>query len=484
MPFVDRPGRSGRSGLPGEQDTGDEWGMVPTDEGPSFISETTKKARAVGQGRMIFGDTVAQTGSAPWLEAIDPKNLPRADIGTSEERREAASSLGGLKSDRQRPNILKEIARSVSGMQLLKPSREVRNPRGVKDLISRTRLPPAWIKALGKQDAPLTVRENTRDLSIKEKVFTKSPSTNERPWGSIPVDFYTSNTYDEEQKKLHNEIHITSKGGFHTGAARPSTVETVTHELGHGLSDMMSRASEEEKVISMQSGPRTAKGSDPHEEAIADAVTEMYGPKGPAWSFSGDRPAIYGFDGGWKGEDPLVRHSYETTKLKHKATMGEGSEPKGEAHSEGLDPQYGTLKRLTDPDSPYVRTMYSTRYQQGGADYVELKEEDVPWREQEKEDIEFDLIRTLGLPNRGSPNRNYSINAGTDYRENVLNKIQIEPAVSNMGGPFRGEQQSMFPDIVPHQDLRENVRELDAENQRSGEDHLNRVKSNLKTWLV
>ena len=74
--------------------------------------------------------------------------------------------------------------------------------------------------------------------------------------------------------------------------------------------------------------------------------------------------------------------------------------------------------------------------------------------------------------------------AGRDYADNVLSRVQIEPAHLVDPGVFRGEQQSLFPEIVPHQDLRENVRELDTENQRSGEDHLNRVKSNLKTWLV
>jgi hypothetical protein len=116
--------------------------------------------------------------------------------------------------------------------------------------------------------------------------------------------------------------------------------------------------------------------------------------------------------------------------------------------------------------------MYGTRKFEGGADLIGEKEgpfdfdapanEDTSWTER---DVRWKT-------------------AGRDYAENVLSKVQVESANLTDPGGFRGEQQSLFPEIVPPQDLRENVRELDAENQRSGEDHLNRVKSNLKTWLV
>jgi len=131
--------------------------------------------------------------------------------------------------------------------------------------------------------------------------------------------------------------------------------------------------------------------------------------------------------------------------------------------------------------------MYGTRKFEGGADLIGEKEgpfdfdapvEDTTWTEAGggiADDVRWKT-------------------AGRDYADNVLNKVQVSPALGELQQwdagmlprevEFRGKQQSLFPEIVPPQDLRENVRELDAENQRSGEDHLNRVKSNLKTWLV
>ena len=73
--------------------------------------------------------------------------------------------------------------------------------------------------------------------------------------------------------------------------------------------------------------------------------------------------------------------------------------------------------------------------------------------------------------------------AGRDYADSVLSRVQVKQHAPSWGTSV-GTQRSMFPDIAPHVDLRENDRHGVEENQRSGEDHLNRVKSNLKTWLV
>ena len=125
--------------------------------------------------------------------------------------------------------------------------------------------------------------------------------------------------------------------------------------------------------------------------------------------------------------------------------------------------------------------MYGTKQAEGGADTIG---ERVNMEAYDEPPVMYDDQKWAG-------NGMVWTTAGRDYAENVLSNIQISPALNYMDllaphstPPWRGEQQSLFPDIVPHHDLRENVRDLDVEEQRAGEEHLNKVKSNLKTWLV
>jgi hypothetical protein len=380
------------------------------------------------------------------------------------------------------------------------PPREVRNPSHVKDLFAESGMPPSHIEKM--VEAGATMGENTRRLSLGQKLKRKG-TMGEGEWDR-PRDFYS--TVDKKLEKV-SEINITSKSGFHSGggylgSGATTPGDTVIHESGHALHDMVSGLDalktfgRHMKGAFWKSGPRVSSGEDPHKEGVADAYREMYEtPESPKGAMDPERDMGYGIanqawrgGSGW-GEDPVMKHVYETTRLH---TMGgservgpgppgpPGSKPEEPAKAlfgmeparKGRRPVLGTLKRLVNPDSDYARTMYGTRKFEGGADLIGEKEgpfdfdapanEDTSWTER---DVRWKT-------------------AGRDYAENVLSKVQVESANLTDPGGFRGEQQSMFPEIVPPQDLRENVRELDAENQRSGEDHLNRVKSNLKTWLV
>ena len=79
-PFVDRPGRSG------------EWGVVPTkEEGPLQIDSGDPS----GQGQFIFPSDPNSKRLDEWRDVVDPANLPRGEIGTPAERREAAGGIKG-----------------------------------------------------------------------------------------------------------------------------------------------------------------------------------------------------------------------------------------------------------------------------------------------------------------------------------------------------------------------------------------------------
>jgi hypothetical protein len=367
----------------------------------------------------------------------------------------------------------------------------------VKDLFAESGMPPAHIEAMGTAGA--IMKENTRRLSLGQKLMGKG-TMGEGEWDR-PRDFYS--TVDKKLNKV-SEINITSKSGFHSGGEATTPGDTVIHESGHALHDMVSGLDalktfgRNRRDAFWNAGPRASSGEDPHKEGVADAYREMYEtPEGPKGAMDPERDMGYGIaNQAWRGEDPVMKHVYETTRLH---TMGgservgpgpPGSKPEEPAKAlfgmepsrKGRRPVLGTLKRLVNPDSDYARTMYGTRKFEGGADLIGEEagpfdfdapaSEDTTWTER---DVRWKT-------------------AGRDYADNVLNKVQVSPALGELQQwdagmlprevEFRGKQQSLFPEIVPPQDLRENVRELDAENQRSGEDHLNRVKSNLKTWLV
>lgn len=497
-PFVDRPARM------------KEWGVAPTSEGPKTLQvdwdpqghgrSGPEKQRsesytlAEGQGQFIFG----QEGK--WQDTVDPANLPRDPSGTSEERRAAASTMPGLESERKRPSQLKEFGRLMTYKNLWAPAREVRNPSHVKDLYAESGMPPSHIEKMVA--AETTMGENTRRLSLGQKLKGEG-TMGEGEWDR-PRDFYS--TVGKKLNKV-SEINITSKSGFHSGGEATTPGGVVIHESGHALHDMVSGLDalktfgRHMKGAFWKSGPRVSSGEDPHKEGVADAYRAMYEtPEGPKGAMDPERDMGYGIaNQAWSGEDPVMKHVYETTRLH---TMGgservgpgppgpPGSKPEEPAKAlfgmeparKGRRPVLGTLKRLVNPDSDYARTMYGTRKFEGGADLIGEEEgpfdfdapasEDTTWTER---DVRWKT-------------------AGRDYADSVLSKVQVSPALGELQQwdagmlprevEFRGEQQSMFPDVVPHQDLRENVRELDAENQRSGEEHLNRVKSNLKTWLV
>lgn len=482
-PFVDRPARM------------HEWGVAPTSEGPKNLQvdfdpqspealSGPDKERpgsytlAEGQGQFIFG----QEGK--WQDTVDPANLPRNSSGTAEERREAAGGISGLDSERTRPNVLKEIARNITPIyqykELIRPPTEVRDPSHVKDMFAESGMPPAHIEAMGI--AGTAIKENSRKLSVMNK-FLGSGTMGEGKWDR-PRDFY-----DTVNDKLEPDsaINITSRSGFHSGGDATTPTDVLVHESGHALHDMVSGVDALSKPRSVTGianlnrafwagGPRAASGEDPHKEGVADAYRAMYTtPEGPKGADDPEREMGYGIaNKAWRDEDPVMKHAYETTRVH---TMG-GSEPEllgMEPARKGRDPVMGTLQRLVNPDSDYVRTMYGTRKFEGGADLV--SEKPPPF------DFDAPVVEDTTWGSGGDNSVRWKT-AGRDYADNVLSKVQVEPAHLADPGGFRGEQQSLFPEIVPPQDLRENVRELDVENQRSGEDHLNRVKSNLKTWLV
>ncbi len=497
-PFVDRPARM------------KEWGVAPTSEGPKTLQvdwdpqgagkSGPDKQRpesytlAEGQGQFIFG----QEGK--WKDTVDPANLPRDPSGTAEERRAAASTLPGLESERKRPSRIKEFGRHMSYKNLWAPPREVRDPSHVKDLFAESGMPPAHIEAMGLSGT--SIRENTRKLSLKQKL--KSEGTmGEGKWDR-PRDSYS--TVDKHLEPT-SEMNITSRSGFHSGggyrgSGATTPGPTVIHESGHALHDMVSSMDALKtfgrymKGAFWNSGPRAASGEDPHKEGVADAYREMYAtPEGPKGAMDPDRQVGYGIAAqAWRNEDPVMKHAYETTRLhtmggsERAGTGPPGSKPEKpdkalfgmEPARKGRDPVMGTLKRLVNPDSDYVRTMYGSRKFEGGADTIGEKVAAEPF--------DFDAPSyedTTWTEFGGGVAADVRWKtAGRDYADTVLSKIQVESANLTDPGGFRGEQQSLLPEIVPPQDLRENVRELDAENQRSGEDHLNRVKSNLKTWLV
>ena len=459
-PFVDRPPRM------------HEWGVAPTSEGPTTLESEVPEA-ASGQGQFIFG----QQGK--WKDTIDPANLPKGDSGTAEQRREIAGRLGGLESERTRPSRLKEFARHMSYKSAWAPPTEVRNPAHVKDMIAESGMPPEHLTYL--EEMGTAVKENTRKLSLMDKL-----SDSERP-----RDFYTSVS---EELVPGSEISLTSKSGFHSGAGyfgkgTTSPKGTVVHEAGHAIHDVVSRV-HDGKYGFWDEGPRAVGGEQPHKEGVADAYREMYtDPSGPKGPMDPDRATGYGIYGSaWEKDDPVLKHEYETTRLQ---TMG-GSEERGyvslgeglgtiEPASMGRKPVMGTLERLLSPDSEYVRTMYGTRKFEGGADLVPAGRE-APFDFEGNTDYGTDYDDT-SWTDKGMRWKT----AGRDYADSVLNRVQVGPAPqAGDEGIFdhRGVQQSMFPEIAPHVDLRENVRHGTEENQRSGEEHLNRVKSNLKTWLV
>lgn len=446
-----------------------EWGVAPTSEGPTTLESEVPEA-ASGQGQFIFG----QQGK--WKDTIDPANLPKGDSGTAEQRREIAGRLGGLESERTRPSRLKEFARHMSYKSAWAPPTEVRNPAHVKDMIAESGMPPEHLTYL--EEMGTAVKENTRKLSLMDKL-----SDSERP-----RDFYTSVS---EELVPGSEISLTSKSGFHSGAGyfgkgTTSPKGTVVHEAGHAIHDVVSRV-HDGKYGFWDEGPRAVGGEQPHKEGVADAYREMYtDPSGPKGPMDPDRATGYGIYGSaWEKDDPVLKHEYETTRLQ---TMG-GSEERGyvslgeglgtiEPASMGRKPVMGTLERLLSPDSEYVRTMYGTRKFEGGADLVPAGRE-APFDFEGNTDYGTDYDDT-SWTDKGMRWKT----AGRDYADSVLNRVQVEPAHLVDPGEFRGEQQSLFPERVPHQDLRENVRHGVEENHRSGEEHLNRVKSNLKTWLV
>ena len=496
-PYVDRPART------------KEWGVVGTSEGPETLHTTytfpedheaagETWSLAGGQGQLLFGDVGA------WEDTIDPANLPRHSSGTAEERRAAASEIPGLESERTRPSRLKEFARHMSYKNIWAPPREVRDPSHVKDLLAESGMPPGHIEAMAVSGTQF--KENSRRLTLKQKIKGEG-TMGEGKWDR-PRDFYS--TVDKKLEPL-SEVNITSRSGFHsggtfqgTGATTPGDV--VVHESGHALHDMVSGVDALNvfgrymKGAFWSSGPQAATGEDPHKEGVADAYREQYAsPEGPKSPADPDRQVGYGIAAeAWRNEDPVMKHAYETTRLH---TMGgselahpgppgpPGSKPEEPAKAllgmeparKGRDPVLGTLKRLVNPDSDYVRTMYGTKQAEGGADTIG---ERVNMEAYDEPPVMYDDQKWAG-------NGMVWTTAGRDYAENVLSNIQISPALNYMDllaphstPPWRGEQQSLFPDIVPHHDLRENVRDLDVEEQRAGEEHLNKVKSNLKTWLV
>jgi hypothetical protein len=339
-------------------------------------------------------------------------------------------------------------------------------------------MPPTHINAL--EEIGHSVKENTRRLSFADKFMSKG--TMGEGVYDRPRDFYTAVS---DETTPGSEMSITSKSGFHSGGG-PGGVgattpgDTVVHESGHGLHDFISRL-KDGKYGFWHEGPRGSKGDSPHKEGVADGYRELYeDPSGPKDPMDPDRTHGYNISGSaWRKDDPVIKHEYETTRLQ---TMGGSTERGVEGAPEGLgtiepssmadNPVMGTLERLLSPDSEYVRTMYGTRRYEGGADLVpELGEntddgnnnDDTSWTDKESK-------------------RSWKT-AGRDYADNVLSRVQVGQQRSSWGTSV-GTQHSMFPDIAPHVDLRETDRHGVEENQRSGEEHLDRVKSNLKTWLV
>ena len=467
-PFVDRPARM------------HEWGVAPTSEGPKILQvdfdpegpglagpekeRSESYTLAEGQGQFIFGN------EGKWKDTVDPANLPRESSGTYEERRAAASNISGLESERTRPNPIKEVARHVSYKNFWAPPTEVRNPSHVKDMFAESGMPPSHIEALAGMGT--VVKENSRKLSIRNKL-KETGTMGEGKWDR-PRDHYS---HIDNQLEPISEVSITSKSGFHSGGKATTPKDVLVHEAGHALHH---QSSEVDALLTGSSlklafwpGRQAAGGENPHKEGVADAYREMYSsPEGPKGSQDPEREQGYGIaHETWRNEDPVMKHEYETTRLH---TMG-GSDkaPLGmEPARKGHNPVMSTLRRLVNPDSDYTRTMYGTRKFEGGADLIGEPTAASPY------DVE-DTAWSTG----GADSVRWKT-AGRDYADNVLSRVQVEPANLVDPGVFRGEQQSLSPEIVPHQDLRENVRELDTENQRAGEDHLNRVKSNLKTWLV
>jgi hypothetical protein len=347
-------------------------------------------------------------------------------------------------------------------------------------MFAESGMPPSHIEALAVPVAgPGTaIKENSRKLSIRNKL-NETGTMGEGKWDR-PRDHYSSL---DDQLETVSEVSITSKSGFHSGGKATTPTDVLVHESGHALHH---QASAEDALVTgyepveraFWPGALAAGNENPHKEGVADAYREMYSsPEGPKGSQDPEREQGYGIaHEAWRNEDPVMKHEYETTRLH---TMG-GSEDGFlgmEPARKGNNPVMGTLRRLVNPDSDYTRTMYGTRRFEGGADLIGEPSAASPY------DFAAPAVEDTAWSTGGA----YSVRwktAGRDYADSVLSRVQVEPAHLVDPGVFRGEQQSLFPEIVPHQDLRENVRELDTENQRSGEDHLNRVKSNLKTWLV
>lgn len=464
MPFVDRPA------FPGE------WGVTERPEwesgGPDLIESGTGEAQGrgmhqpKGQGQFIFGEI------GQHKQVIDPANLPRRDMGTPETRRAAAGRIKGLGSERTGYNVLKQIGRWASYKQLYAPPTEVRNPSGLKDTIAQSGFPPEILDALAEGGAE--VKENTRWLTNREQLRAG-------PGDSPRAHFKQErklNRWDRLRGKSRtdepvNEPTLTTGLGLFTGAAKEiDEGDVVLHEMaGHSYQDVVTKA------LHGQRGPIDVGGSphgtgssegNPHKEGFSDAMSELYTSTDTPLGADEEQRRRYGINAPeWRGpgDDSIIKHVYETTRLSTKATEAtQGPEDL----TMGKYSLLGTLQRLTDPDSAYTRTMYGTQQSEGGADTV-AGEHDMS--------EPFDYDKPV-----------QSKRAGRDFDDAVLAQgIKVVSEWPEGGGPTdRGTQLALGPESegwAPEVDMNEQPTMSMEDAVRGGEEHLKKVVANLQTWI-
>jgi len=464
IPLVDRPLRQ------------HEWGVTPGEGGPEVLTAISGER---GQGRFIFGGTGEFRGGT-YKDVLDPANLPRHDSGTYEERRKAASTLRGLESERTRPSPTHAMGLQAAEVIPFPASTKVQNPSGVKDTIAETGIPPTMLTELSGV-LQTGVAENTRDTSIREKQRQKRPTEH----------YLSSKGTGGRKGKLRSrlsrprspdsEVIITSRADFHSGVNPPSTRFTVAHELGHGMHHLSSHLETGEDYPFQWGPPRGTgggpkrRGASPHLEGVADAFAEMYhSPDAPVdetddLGYSVNSPVWQG-----DGDDPALKHVYETTRLHTKATGAtEGLE--NALGSRAVKPILGIMERLTNPNSAYVRTSYATRADMGGANWVRTR---TPYDYNTPEGGRWIDSTSYEFPTERS------VTAGRDLWDKVIQNVAVGTPRRAAVRPSHGRQLSLGLEGSPDIDLVEQPWESTKEARRAGEEHLNRIKSDLKTWLL
>jgi hypothetical protein len=497
IPFVDRPAFQG------------EWGI--TEEG-----KHREQGSSYGQGRFLLGNIGEEEGAwrvdtkggidppqgqkgSQWQNILDPANLPRHDMGTPESRREMAGMIGGLESERTKPNPLKQLGRALIGKGLWAPSQEVRDPKGVKDTLAQSGMPPEVMEYLAYGGTE--VKENTRDLTMRESLDAKDPAVDVEMG---PIAHYKPakgpSRRDKRKKGPYatstpvSEAHITTGPSFYSGSKMEADKpETLVHELWHGYHDQVTRLQfgQADASIRMRDLPYGTGGergwADPHKEGFADAGAELYTSTDTPLGAEELQRNRYGIDSDiWKGpgDDSSVKHAYETMRLHTKsteATLGPEDE------SMGQKPVAGILRRLGGSD-PHTRTAYATRVGRGGADTVTTEKPDKPF-DYEKSSKELRWVSDAEFENDNVVWKT----AGQDLMDSVLSKeFKVEAKQSpsmirrldadtdtKHGRP--GVQTSLG--WAPEVDMNEQDTMTQVESVRGGEEHLKRVISDWGTWF-